>query len=1418
MSRNDSGAYQNEDAFMYYNMETINSQLTPQPAEITNQLEAYLLPRISQNSLNLAVARLKVPLGSIPILPEIPANWEVGLTFNGKTALMKVLDAQSSAPTPSGGFWGVVSTASYSGITTVNNNVSNNYSDQSMPSSNQPIIAANNGTYTAVSNLGSNIVQLYAWDPSPPNAVVEGPTITLPAGNIVMSIATDSQYGSSAGNIYIASVTSLTSASPITIWESVFTASPPSFAAPTVFATFPYTINLTNYTRYPQLSVYFVGTTMYLTLPRGDGDIYCSTFTGATYSHFSIMDTPVNSHYYSVTQAQPTYIDASTSWLNILASLHLENEVLDTLWYDDLTAPFPPGPGVPGGAFYIRNALHYHENTNNYAIFNAGDPWQGQWVGIYMSEVTPIIVTAYADSHLANNTNNVVMYYNNNIINGPMPIFANETYGTIWGFENLSPTPGQTTALRKTTRINAGANPATRISLAVDACVNFSTVINLVNELLEPTNPITAADLNLHIGLNRLLLASQNNVYSVSGDVAIDLCICTMRSDNIVACAQNCSLSWSINGASYGQSSSGIKVDTSTELSGMIAAINQVTLVPTPAAQRLAISVLLPDFNFIWGPEAPFCIINHIGGATTGYANPNNRQTHIAFGASAINQAFPINFRGSQGIAFAEWNANLNSYQMVPWTHYPGYPGGVFPSSWNPGVIPVIWNPSNATAIPNMFTNIGCTPVITEVSNQVGLRRQTATNTADYTDYPFIIVSKFFYAEGPMPAKDPQWDGSSADVTVMNIAVYTNSSTFDPFDIVFNEQHTLKSSENIIIYFNDTDDNVNNFGMVAISVPSPGVWSLHTLTWTLATNQTHVRAGTADVTTDGAIVATGPGAALLTGCTYLMHDQPPRPTDADPVTRGPPTLIGVTHIATEIFTGITTWFYAIVCNATMTTTPVTITPITIVNGPSANYKSIKSLNYLGTTQEDYVIATREAFTTADAKHDLYQITRTAGVPSTFIYMATFDNNLDVSDQPGGWSTIMHFINPVAPAMLRKSIQSPPLITAPLLGSDPNYMSITSSRQSPFTIYATAGTTFPVASPVVSAPINEYDPTTSSWITRGILRHAYDDGQKPHCVFATNYLPPPVAPTTPAMLVRYGYGGPVNPTPTTGQPVNFASDNINTLLSNAETLTLCDQTGTFTPYNATTYAASTPTTSSTAASAYYINISPDPAYILPTPAAPVVIYSYDQILTLVNIAFTNCVLRLGTKDNALPAGQPIMIFNPATKLFSVNIPADYANLVQVSFSAGMQSIFHMPSSVSSILTDAAITDLFYVISETSGTANGSSVQVTQEFSSMSHLMDLDLIRVNTNIPANGDVNSNTTVNAITDFTPDPDGLSPSSTLVYLPNGFYREYAIRGMAALRSIDVSIWYRSRTGKTQRLMINPGESWSIKLVFIRR
>jgi len=276
---------------------------------------------------------------------------------------------------------------------------------------------------------------------------------------------------------------------------------------------------------------------------------------------------------------------------------------------------------------------------------------------------------------------------------------------------------------------------------------------------------------------------------------------------------------------------------------------------------------------------------------------------------------------------------------------------------------------------------------------------------------------------------------------------------------------------------------------------------------------------------------------------------------------------------------------------------------------------------------------------------------------------------------------------------------------------------------------------------------------------------------------------------------------------------------------------------------------------------YNGVYYDEPIVIPTINAPQGGYEKVSVnifgfLSLVNAGFLaaqNAVIAAGA---TCPYGQVMMTFDPATALYSVNVPAYYGTGTVGVTGAGIgvhMSYFLFQKFQSfDVIQNAPLLynnhDITLVrewygdnqipatsIFSGTGTVGGTGdyyMVLTQDAAWPSSIMDVNRLIITTNnipiipeyksttsyLPPVGSSN-NQTQSIITDFIIGRDApfQSRGEPYVYIPS-FYRLTSMQGSSPLTTFDLSILVSDNMGYIYPLYLSPGGSIDVKVLFLRK
>ena len=247
------------------------------------------------------------------------------------------------------------------------------------------------------------------------------------------------------------------------------------------------------------------------------------------------------------------------------------------------------------------------------------------------------------------------------------------------------------------------------------------------------------------------------------------------------------------------------------------------------------------------------------------------------------------------------------------------------------------------------------------------------------------------------------------------------------------------------------------------------------------------------------------------------------------------------------------------------------------------------------------------------------------------------------------------------------------------------------------------------------------------------------------------------------------------------------------------------------------------------------------------------YNIFAIMGLINAGFAAAQAAVITAGGPTGPGQVIMTYDPATQLYDLNIPSWYGTgttggtgqgiAVHMSYflnqrfnsfnslqNAPLLYNNHDVTFVRSWLGDNLVSNIYTNVG-TGGTGiTGNYMVLRQDAAWPSALMDTCRLLLTTasipivqeykavtdylNLPSGNKIQP-----IITDFFigRDSELQSRAEALIYLPD-FYRLTALKGNTPITQLDITAYVQDCTGFYYPLLIPPGGSMDLKLLFIRK
>lgn len=232
-----------------------------------------------------------------------------------------------------------------------------------------------------------------------------------------------------------------------------------------------------------------------------------------------------------------------------------------------------------------------------------------------------------------------------------------------------------------------------------------------------------------------------------------------------------------------------------------------------------------------------------------------------------------------------------------------------------------------------------------------------------------------------------------------------------------------------------------------------------------------------------------------------------------------------------------------------------------------------------------------------------------------------------------------------------------------------------------------------------------------------------------------------------------------------------------------------------------------------------------------------IFTYQDFLNKINEAFLASFETLKQQLGAsfLPTQAPSVIFDSATKLFSVVLEGQYLTLNDdgsKQYSIFMNNALYQKFFFPSVSYNSQYYSLLlqnYGINAIQGTGSATLPQffyVQQETSTIYAFNDLTRIILGTiSIPVSGDgegtfftntgTSTNKSINMITDIIPDTSDQTNFDPVIYIPQGILRWYNLYAQQPFTKIDLIFYYETKDGIIKELPIPTGEYFSCKLEF---
>lgn len=226
--------------------------------------------------------------------------------------------------------------------------------------------------------------------------------------------------------------------------------------------------------------------------------------------------------------------------------------------------------------------------------------------------------------------------------------------------------------------------------------------------------------------------------------------------------------------------------------------------------------------------------------------------------------------------------------------------------------------------------------------------------------------------------------------------------------------------------------------------------------------------------------------------------------------------------------------------------------------------------------------------------------------------------------------------------------------------------------------------------------------------------------------------------------------------------------------------------------------------------------------------PKYLWHYQEMLNMINVAFESAFTDMKlAKPLAPPTEAPFLTYNPTTQLITLNAEQTYnsSGVPTINIFFNLQLFNIMPSFVNfeqeekePLAHQILVQDLKF----NRTTFNGKPYfNVVQEFTTLSLWNDLQsIVFMTDSIPTTPELDSsqkNITQRVITDFEP-LTGINDRQNIQYYPQGPLRFYDLDSSYPLRTIDLTVYWKSTLGVLYPIYINDTDVLTVKLLFRKK
>lgn len=238
-----------------------------------------------------------------------------------------------------------------------------------------------------------------------------------------------------------------------------------------------------------------------------------------------------------------------------------------------------------------------------------------------------------------------------------------------------------------------------------------------------------------------------------------------------------------------------------------------------------------------------------------------------------------------------------------------------------------------------------------------------------------------------------------------------------------------------------------------------------------------------------------------------------------------------------------------------------------------------------------------------------------------------------------------------------------------------------------------------------------------------------------------------------------------------------------------------------------------------------------------------IFSYSYFCSLLNKTFEVAYVILQSLTSGLPNnGQPVMKFNPETKLFYITVKNDLYNQstplpnqsIKISFNSALNHLFSfftnskifinnvpyhsllLNNSTSTIDLSNNILIMVQELSSINLWTQVSSIVITSQSIPVARSQTLNPLLYYSGVLESNNNNNSTTQQILLEYSVE-DSLY-SKTIIYNPSAQYRVFTLETDRALFNFDFQFYYRTTLGYIEPIYLNSLSSLSLKIGFFKK